>query len=241
MTRHLYVAVPTHSGLIEPATVAAINRSLPLVRDKGWRFNFLRWAGDGLIANARNAIVARFLASAATDLLFIDADVAWEGDELIRLAEHPVDCVAGIYRYKKEPESYPLVLLDDGTDPRNAATGLLRVALVPAGFLKLSRASLERMTTYYADRRYQRTATEEAFCLFDCGLKEGHYWGEDYFFCRRWRDIGGDIWTDPSLTLHHWGFIDTEKPELGRRAYSGCLGDWLKTKPAVKIEHLEAA
>ena len=233
--------MPTYDGRMDKATLDCLNAAMAEAKAKGWEATFLRWAGDGLIANARNGIVARFLASKATDLVFVDSDIAWDDGALIRLVEHEVDFVVGVYRYKKEPESYPLVMLDDGVDPRDKTAGLLRIALAPAGFMRLSRSCLERMVRFYADRVYQHTRAGKAWCLFDCGLRGEFYWGEDYTFCQRWRDIGGAIWADPYLTLHHWGFVDTNKVDLGRRAYSGCLAEWFKTKPTVKIECSEAA
>jgi hypothetical protein len=29
------------------------------------------------------------------------------------------------------------------------------------------------------------------------------WWGEDYSFCRRWREKCGDIWLVPDLSLDH--------------------------------------
>lgn len=240
--KHLMLAVVTYSGDLEPATRACLREASQMAADLGWQTTGVRWAGSGLIADARNAVVALFLKSAATDLVFVDADVSWDGDALIRLCQHPNPFLAGVYRYKKEPESYPLVLLDDGTDPRDKATGLLKVALAPAGLLRLSRACLERMARYYADRRYYHANLRaDAICLFDCGLRDGFYWGEDYTFCQRWRDIGGEVWVDPHLMLHHWGSCDPRNPLAAKRPYSGRLADWLATKPVVKIERQEAA
>ena len=36
----------------------------------------------------------------------------------------------------------------------------------------------------------------------------GHYLSEDYTFCRRWRDIGGEIWLDTQGSLIHVGTQD---------------------------------
>ena len=41
----------------------------------------------------------------------------------------------------------------------------------------------------------------------------GHYLSEDYAFCRRWRDLGGEVWADVEARLTH----------VGHAAYAGSL------------------
>jgi hypothetical protein len=31
------------------------------------------------------------------------------------------------------------------------------------------------------------------------------YLSEDYTFCRRWQEMGGDVWLDPRTALNHIG------------------------------------
>jgi len=44
------------------------------------------------------------------------------------------------------------------------------------------------------------------YALFDTGIKDGSYLSEDYMFCDRWREMGGDIWVDTRLRLSHSGY-----------------------------------
>ena len=55
-----------------------------------------------------------------------------------------------------------------------------------------------------AAMRAQNSGDLEAFA---------NYLSEDYAFCRRWRDLGGDIWADFEARLTH----------VGHTAYSGSL------------------
>jgi len=48
---------------------------------------------------------------------------------------------------------------------------------------------------------------ENFYSFFDTSIdpSDRRYLSEDYTFCRRWQDIGGDIWLDPSIALNHYG------------------------------------
>lgn len=51
----------------------------------------------------------------------------------------------------------------------------------------------------------------------------GKWWGEDYFFVERWREMGGDVWVDPNIKFTHRGskaweanFSDSVQATLAR-------------------------
>jgi len=45
--------------------------------------------------------------------------------------------------------------------------------------------------------------------LFNCIIEKenGVYLSEDYSFCRRWTDLGGEIWVDLQSRLTHVGTL----------------------------------
>ena len=47
-----------------------------------------------------------------------------------------------------------------------------------------------------------------AYALFDCGVEDGHYFSEDWLFCKRWSKMGGNIFVDVSINLIHTGIED---------------------------------
>ena len=59
------------------------------------------------------------------------------------------------------------------------------------------------------------TMANEAVMVFDTMVEPetGQYLSEDYAFCRRWRDLGGEIWADFEARLTH----------VGHAAYTGSL------------------
>jgi hypothetical protein len=176
---------------------------------------------DSLVMQARNQILTEFRASDATDLIFIDSDIGWEVGALLRLISHNVPIVAGLYRRKEETVSYTVQFSDRHAVTRNRETGLIEVTRVGAGFLRLQRNAIERMIDAYPGLRYSPPhalgETKDRYALFDTSLENGEFRGEDYTFCDRWRAIGGKIWADPEIVLHH----------IGTMAYTGSLRDVL--------------
>jgi hypothetical protein len=49
-------------------------------------------------------------------------------------------------------------------------------------------------------------ASDNRFALFECMIGEdGTYLSEDFAFCKRWTDMGGEIWADLNSKLNHVG------------------------------------
>ena len=124
----------------------------------------------------------------ADAVVFIDHDLSWEPEDLVRLIQHPGDVAAGDYRYKMDEETYMarLFTTDDG-HPMVRADGTLRAHAVPAGFLKVTRAAVERFREAYPELLFGK---DEFIDLFNHGAYEGLWWGEDFAFSRRWRAMG---------------------------------------------------
>src|SRR5262245_2222575 len=59
------------------------------------------------VDDARNYIIRDFLQSECTDLFFIDADMGWQPNAVLRLLKAPGDIVGGVYIHKSDLETYP--------------------------------------------------------------------------------------------------------------------------------------
>lgn len=225
MQRHIWLAVPAYTGTVHIATVRSLMTDVLAFRERGDAITLHDETGSALIGNARASVVAKFLASDATDLVFLDHDICWEAGALLKLVDAPVDCVAGIYPHRRDPEGYSIQWLTERADlVADPATGLLEVAGVPAGFLRLSRGMLKRMVEAYPDTIFhdEGSPNAEAWGLFDPYRIGKLKMGEDFSFCRRWRDIGGQVWADPEIRMGH----------IGNKTFPGHLGDWLRGRPA---------
>lgn len=212
------IAIPAYSGRIHLGTMRSLFTDLLALQARGDAWTLMDECGNALIADARAVIVAKFLASPCDTLVFVDSDVCWEAGSLIRLLDHGQDMVAGIYPQRKDPPTYCVKW--KGTGDLIATDGLLEVEGVPFGFVKLTRAQLEKMVAQYPDSEFYAADApdERAWALFADYRIGKHKMGEDYAFCRRWTDMGGQVWIDPEMQMGH----------IGYKTFPGHLGNWLK-------------
>lgn len=181
------------------------------------------------VDDMRNMFVRDFLESDATDLVFIDADVSWKPRDLIKLCSYDRDVVAGIYPYKSDNGDFPCNLIPGDIWSDNE--GLIEVAGVPTGFLRIRRAALEKLAA--AAPQYLNAPTEfnrrRIAIIFERTLEGGTRFSGDYAFCRKWRALGGKVFIDPSMYFGHFG--DKE--------WVGCFGDFLKHRAGLGYDRLD--
>lgn len=238
--RHVWFAIPAYTGQVHLGTMRSIIADMLAFADRGDKVTIFDESGNAMIGDCRGLIVAKFLESDGTDLIFIDSDVAWEAGALLKLVDQPRDFVAAIYPQRKDPISYCVQWIQERAELwADPETGLLEVAGVPAGCMKLSRAMLEKMVATYPETAFfcAEAPNETVHDLFgayrdpaDARIK----YGEDYSFCRRWRDLGGTIWADPEIKMGHVGY----------KTFMGSLGEFLRNRPetiAVQLDRLNQA
>lgn len=170
--------------------------------------------GDSLLPACRNLIAMEFVKRPElTHLLWIDADMTWTGADVLRLLDHDLDIVAGLYRAKSREERYDYGALPGvAPDPR---TGLMEVDCAGTGFMLTRRAVYEAMMAAFPERMAQRgegmyrchgdSEPGLIFDFFPLLLSDGTYMAEDISFCRSWRTIGGRVMVDATLRLGHEG------------------------------------
>jgi hypothetical protein len=228
---NLAVAVPCFGGQISVLCTASLLKLQKLTRTyRDFSIKMLFKDGDALISRARASLAAQFLDDpSATHLLFIDADIGFEPEQVRRLIECGAEMCAAVYPIKridwsKVRESIaadrplPAAALNyvfEVDDP-NAVTergGFVRVRYAGTGCLMIRREALERMCAHYPQLKFKRdhsvdasTVSDNRYALFDTMIDAaGVYLSEDFAFCKRWTDMGGEIWADLGSKLQHVG------------------------------------
>jgi hypothetical protein len=232
---HLVVATPCFGGQVSSiytSSIFGLQRALRSMSNVDLKVHLRD--GDALITRARANLVTLFLDDPnATHLLFVDADIGFTPDQVFRLIESGADVVAGIYPIKRvnwakakraldanqmdlPAASLDYVLEIDNPDEVRVVNGFTRVRYAGTGFLMIRRHVLEKMCAHpaYAPLQFFRehshdalTGSSNRFALFECMIdsETGTYLSEDFAFCKRWTDIGGEIWADLDSRLDHVG------------------------------------
>lgn len=205
-------------------TLAAIEAAIPALDAAGFGHALVWEISNPYISGARATMLHKALDAKADIIVFLDHDVSFRPQDLVALIQTPGDVVAGLYRFKKpgEPEEYMGVLDTDAAgDVHVRDDGCIRATRIPAGFMKISRAGVERFMRFHKHLCYG-SPINPAVDLFHHGAFDGVWWGEDYAFSRNWIDCGGEIWVIPDLDLTHHG---------ADQAYPGNFHQFLMRQP----------
>jgi glycosyltransferase involved in cell wall biosynthesis len=181
----------------------SLRASLPLIEEAGWEHLMANSIGCPYISRARATMLRKAQDAGADVIVFIDHDLSWKPEDLLRLIETPGDVIAGTYRFKQEPEEYMGSLIPDiNQRPQVRSDGCVLAHCVPAGFLKITRQGLAKFMFHYPELQYIEEGTLTVD-LFNHGVHKGVWWGEDYAFSRNWNEKCGQIWVIPDLDLNH--------------------------------------
>lgn len=196
------LAIPTLSKA-HPACLAALGAAVPVLEADGYTVQIIPEVGNPYISAARATMLRKGMDWKADVVVFIDHDISFRPEDLAKLIQTRGDVVAGTYRFKKpEVEFMGDVLRDSDGDIQGRDDGALLGHRAPAGFLKVTKAAVDRFMGAYPDLCYGPRYAP-AVDLFNHGAHDRVWYGEDYAFCRRWLDCGEKLWIVPDLDLTH--------------------------------------
>lgn len=183
-----------HAKYLE--TVLIITRILEQ-NEIQWELSFE--LGNSDISLARNCLVTRFLASEADYILFIDSDIHVTAEHLKDFLLSTSLVIGGAYRKKEKEIHYTMKNLEKTEKPF-----IFNVSAIGTGFLKINKSifSWLEVKEEVAEFTYRGIKMKK---FFYSDVIDGVFYGEDYLFCYRVRQLGVDIRVDTKLTLKHFG------------------------------------
>ena len=137
----LFIATPTYDEWLSMEHASSLLESGIRLSQAGIGVYHAIAPGNPFLDLARNDLVEKFLASDATDLLFVDADVGWDAKVVTRLLSYPQPIVGGLVP-KRDAAS-------DRTFHQNAITGvmssegLFQAKELPTAFMRIKRSAFD--------------------------------------------------------------------------------------------------
>jgi len=227
---HVMVATPCSGGQVTVKYLVSV-LALQRAADKhgiGIEFAHLSW--QALLNNARNTLVAMFLdRPAATHLLFVDADQGFEPEQVFRLLAFGAEVSGAISPRKvinwekieravkegRNPRTagldYVMHLKQDANGRVAAQNGFAQATGLGTGFMLIARSALVRLCAAHPELKCWinegEAESRNYFGLFNPMIdpSTGASLSEDLSFCKRWADLGGEIWIDTQSKLTHTG------------------------------------
>ncbi len=103
----------------------------------------------------------------------------------------------------------------DSSTVGKVTNGFVKVANIGTGFLLIKKQVFLDMMVKYPELKYKndiaafrgKKEEENMWCFFDTWLhpETKRYLSEDYAFCQRFIEMGGEVWGDLMCPLHHRG------------------------------------
>ena len=202
-------ALPSYQHSVSKRFQISMAQTGYVLHNAGLTSGFMCRDGDAFVAKARNKLVGDFLFQfpMTQNFFFIDDDVGWPPDKIVEFVRSPEDVICGAYPKKHMEIDFPVnILCKDGALVEK--NGLLLAILAPTGFMRIKRHVLEKMAAKAGTFRDREAGGDERWYpnIFESGVGPDHFWwGEDYTFCRKWQDMGGEIWIDPNIPFYHQG------------------------------------
>lgn len=142
----------------------------------------------------RNLIVQDALAAGSDYLFFLDTDLTFSPDGILKLLGHKKDIIGGAYNMKQPGPPVSTLKMADANGKllkllEHPTEDIFKCYSVPTGFMLIRLAAIKNMVNPFDFARNE----------------QGGLIGEDVNFCKRCAEMGLDIWCDPTINIGHIG------------------------------------
>ncbi len=230
--KSVMLATPMYGGMGNTMFFSSVMQLQDRCHAYGIKLQHCFMMNESLIDRARNGLVHEFLTKSDADwLLFIDADIQFRPEDVLAMMAYDKDVICGPYPKKhinwpvvvsavqvghSDPEyleklvgEYVFSTLDSSTRMEE----IVRVSESGTGMMLIKRNVFKLMMEKYPENGYVSDHSRDVLsgvqkkmhAFFRTGIFDGRYLSEDYYFCLKWREMGGDIWLFPWAINTHYG------------------------------------
>ena len=222
----LFIATPAYNNQVYASYATCLMKFVLQAHEAGMRVFYAHTLSSSLITKARNILARQFLQSDYSHLLFIDADMTFRPEDLMRLLDADKDVIAAICPRKEinwpavaafaraHPDATPQALAQAGasygtyellTDDPVFLDQPVEVGAIGTGIMLIKRAAFDRVRAAPGHQVISEGPDAGEDIFFDTTFADGRYVSEDISFCRRFRAAGGRVWGAPWFRVGHIG------------------------------------
>ena len=209
----ILIGLPCYGGVVSDKTTNALFKLGKQFVRNNIDHGILTLANESLISRGRSRIANFFINNTDFEyLFFLDSDVGFEADDVLKLLNHNKEMVCGAYPMKTIPLKWNFTL----TQPQQREGDLVAIDKIGIGFSLIHRNVFIRIAKQYPELKYIPTnestthnPTEQEFnnsYHYFHEMRQGDiYLPEDLSFFTRARSVGMQAWMDTSINLCHVG------------------------------------
>ena len=222
----LHIAMPCYD-MVKINTMISMLKLIKEITRAGMNFE-LNTMKSPYVAYARNILSSRFLTRKEDYLLFIDADLEFEPECVIKMLLAQKDIICTPYRAKtNNPEYVRYTVNLPSSKDINVVNGVVEILNGPAGMMLIKREVLEKLIKDHPELEIKQDPGIQTFPddikvynFFHCTFNDHRWTGEDMSFCDLARSAGFKVYANIDSTLVHHGSY----------GYKGAYKDLFKKK-----------
>ncbi len=202
------IAIPVNRDFPWQTTQSLMQTVIALTK-RGVTFDVQFLTNGSQIDHVRSSLSHQFMKSKHNRLFWIDSDMSWAPEAFLRILalSTKMPIVGASYPAKSGPGCQFLIDME-GQELEANPWGCFSILGMGIGFTCVAREVMEKITAAspVARSKYLNHSEEAIAWTFKCGLDDDNVFrSEDMHFFKKCRDLGYQVWVDPSVELGHVG------------------------------------
>jgi len=228
MSLHLVIGTPMYGGMCTSEYTDSLLKLSESCNKSGVKLTTIFLGNESLIQRGRNTIAHHFMnLPDATHLLFIDADIKFRVEDIVRMIKADKELIIGPVALKGYNWEEIRMAALAGENDIGRTGGVFNINTLPGiemeneetpfeiehggnAFMLIRRdclQALEPQTPIYTNggRSLPDGVEIKDYFRVEINKDTNHLLSEDYFFCHSYRQIGGKVWCAPWVETGHFG------------------------------------
>ena len=203
----VYVAVPAYpDGTVQYLCVMSLLKLKDAFNKAGIAHEIWVERGFPWLSLARDDLAYKFLQSDCTDMLFIDCDVGFHADGILKMMSRDEPVIFIAYPKKGENAGYAVDMdIDENSQIMVNDSVLFKANHIGLGCAKIKRHVFEMILEAHPEIEYNWGPDQVRYNFFPVQIKDRSPKPEDASFSEFWTELGGSIWVLADVFTTHTG------------------------------------